>query len=131
MRRILDNKVFQVIISLVRIIFTIVIVTYLMFILLQRITGNKSILEYRLFTVATGSMAGVYEINDVIAVKDWDVDDLQVGDDIAYQGTRGELDGLLITHRIIRIEEKEDGTGRIFVTQGVNAPAEDPSGAYS
>jgi signal peptidase I len=71
-------------------------------------------------------MSGVYDINDVIAVKDCDTNTLKVGDDIAYQGSRGGLEGLLITHRIIRIEEKEDG-GRIFVTKGVNAPGEDPA----
>jgi signal peptidase I len=124
--KIFQNKIFQFITGFIRVIFTIIIVMYLLFILAQRVTGNKSIFGYRLFTVATGSMAGVYEINDVIAVKDWDAHTLKVGDDIAYQGARGGLEGMLITHRIIRIENAENGD-LIIVTQGVNAPAEDPS----
>ena len=127
MAKLFNNIVFKIITGIIKVVFTILIVAYLGMILIQRITGNQSVMGYRLFTVATGSMAGVYEINDVIAVKDWDVDKLKVGDDIAYQGTRGGLQGMLITHRIIRIEEKEDGSGRIFVTKGVNSPAEDPS----
>ena len=127
MEKILHNKVFQVIEKIISTVFTIVIIAYLSFILFQRISGNKSVMGYRLFTVASGSMSGVYEINDVIAVKDWDVNTLKVGDDVAYQGRRGGLEGKLITHRIIRIEDAEDGTGKIFVTKGVNAIAEDPA----
>ena len=127
MAKLFNNIVFKIITGIIKVVFTILIVAYLGMILIQRITGNQSVMGYRLFTVATGSMAGVYEINDVIAVKDWDVDKIKVGDDIAYQGTRGGLQGMLITHRVIRIEEKEDGSGRIFVTKGVNSPAEDPS----
>ena len=78
-----------------------------------------------MFNVATGSMTGVYEINDVIAVRDWDIQDLKVGDDIAYKGNRGGLDGLLITHRIIKIEKSEEGA-LLFTTKGVNAPGADP-----
>ncbi len=127
MVKIFHNRVFQFVVGFVRTIFTILIIAYLLFILAQRATGNQSVMGYRLFTVATGSMSGVYEINDVIAVKDWDVDKLQVGDDVAYQGKRGGLEGMLITHRIIRIEEDQETGARIFVTKGVNSEVEDPS----
>ena len=50
---------------------------------------------------------------------------LKVGDDIAYRGSRGGLEGKLITHRIIRITNTDHG--RVYVTRGVNAPVEDPS----
>ena len=125
MSKILHNKYFSIIYTIIRDIFFVVVVLYLAFILMQRISGNNSIFGYRLFTVATGSMSGVYEINDVIAVKDYDVLKLKVGDDIAYRGSRGGLEGKLITHRIIRITESDHG--RVYVTRGVNAPVEDPS----
>ena len=126
MKGLFDNKFFKFFYTLFRICFVLIIVLYLSFIIVQRLSGNKSIFGYRLFNVATGSMIGVYDINDVIAVKDCDVKKLKVGDDVAYRGNRGGLDGLLITHRIIKIEEKEDGS-RIFTTQGVNAPVSDPT----
>ena len=125
MTNILHNKIFSIIYTIIRDIFFFVVILYLAFILLQRISGNNSIFGYRLFTVATGSMAGVYDINDVIAVKDYDVLKLKVGDDIAYRGSRGGLEGKLITHRIIRITNTDHG--RVYVTRGVNAPTEDPS----
>lgn len=127
MAKIFQNRFIKIILGIFRGLFIALIAVYLIFVLLQRINGNASVFGYRLFTVATGSMSGVYEINDVIAVKDYNVDDLKIGDDIAFQGERGGLEGKLITHRIIRIEEADDDKGRIFITKGINAPAEDPA----
>ena len=126
MRKIFDSKIYKILITVIKSLFFIVIVLYLAFILIQRVNGNQSVFGYRLFTVATGSMIGVYDINDVIAVKDCDTSKLKVGDDIAYKGNRGGLEGMLITHRIVRIEDSEKG-GRIYVTKGVNSHLEDPS----
>ena len=124
-KKIFDNKLFQFAMGLVRFILGAIILFYVVFVVLQRFSGNKSVMGYRLFTVATGSMSGVYEVNDVIAVQDCDTNTLKVGDDIAYQGNRGGLEGMLITHRIIKIEVGEDGK-KIFTTKGVNAPVADP-----
>ena len=124
MKKILDNKFFKIGYGIIKYSFLAIIILYLSFILIQRITGNKSVFGYRVFTVATGSMAGVYDINDVILVTDYDTNKLEVGDDVAYQGD-GSLDGKLITHRIIRIED--EGSGRIFTTKGVKSDVEDPS----
>ena len=124
-KKIFDNKLFKFAMGLVRFILGAIILFYVVFVVLQRVSGNKSVMGYRLFTVATGSMSGVYEINDVIAVQDCDTNTLKVGDDVAYQGNRGGLEGMLITHRIIKIEVGEDGK-KIFTTKGVNAPAADP-----
>lgn len=99
---------------------------YFCFILIQKFSGNKSVLGYRLFSVATGSMRGVYEINDIIAVKDCDTNSLVVGDDIAYKGEVDGFKGLLITHRIIKIE-KDDSGKKIYYTKGVNSSVVDPS----
>ena len=105
-------------------LFFFVMISYIAFILIQRFTNNGSVFGYRVFTVATGSMAGVYDINDVIAVKNYDTNKLKVGDDVAYVGNKGEMQGLMITHRIVKIDKTD--TGRIFTTKGVAAPLEDP-----
>ena len=105
-------------------LFFFVMISYIAFILVQRFTNNGSVFGYRVFTVATGSMAGVYDINDVIAVKNYDTNKLKVGDDVAYVGNKGEMQGLMITHRIVKIDKTD--TGRIFTTKGVAAPLEDP-----
>ena len=125
MKKIFDSKIYKILMMIIKSVFFIMIILYLSFILVQRINGNQSVFGYRLFTIATGSMTGVYNINDVIVVKDYDTNKLKVGDDVAYKGIKGGYEGLLITHRIIRIEKNEYG-GKIFVTKGVNTQMEDP-----
>ena len=126
MKKILDNIVFKIVYNIIKWSFIVIVFLYIAFVAVQRLSGNKSIMGYRLFTVATGSMEGVYNINDVIIVKDCDTNNLKVGDDVAYMGKVDDLAGKLITHRIIDIKENADGS-RTFTTQGVNTDVEDPS----
>ena len=121
-----SNKIFKFIFGLLRFVVYSLLIIYVAFTLFQRFTNNSSFLGYRLFNVATGSMIPVYNINDVIIVKETDVSTLKVGDDVAYKGTRAGLEGKIITHRIIKIEEDNNGEVRFF-TQGVNSKNVDPS----
>ena len=121
-----SNKIFKFTFGLLRFIVYGFLIIYVAFILFQRVTNNSSFMGYRFFNVATGSMIPVYYIHDVIIVKEVDANTLKVGDDVAYKGTRGGLEGKIITHRIIKIEEKNNGD-LVFFTKGVNSSAEDPS----
>lgn len=122
---IFNNKIFKIVYGTLKNIFFTILILYVVFICVQRLSGNNSVFGFRLFTVATGSMKGVYNVNDVIAVKDFDNKKLKLGDDIAFIGNRGGLENKLVTHRIIKIEE--DSNGRIFTTKGVKNSVEDPS----
>ena len=122
---IFNNKIFKIVYGTLKTIFFIILILYVVFICVQRLSGNNSVFGFRLFTVATGSMKGVYNVNDVIAVKDFDNKKLKVGDDIAFIGNRGGLENKLVTHRIIKIEEESNV--RIFTTKGVKNSVEDPS----
>ena len=102
------------------------LVLYLLFVIIQKVTNNASIFGYRVFTIATGSMEPVYNINDVILVKDIEPTTLKVGDDIAYLGTRDSVAGKIVTHRIINIEKYEDGQVH-YTLKGVNNQYEDPT----
>ena len=124
-RKILDSKYFQIPYKIVKAIIIIVMVTYVTFIIAQRVSGNKSVFGYRIFTVATGSMIPDYEINDVLAIKEVNSDELEVGDDITYLGKKLDVNGKIVTHRIIDIKI-EDGK-KEFITKGVNSSAEDPA----
>ena len=125
MKKLLDNKIFKIIYNSIKGVFVILLIVYLAFILFQRLSGNSSIFGYRVFTVATGSMKPVYNVNDVILVKDVDPKTLKIGDDIAYKGNRGGLEGMLVTHRIIDIEK--EGNKIYFHMKGVNNEIEDPT----
>ena len=125
MRKIFDNKLFKIIMGTLKAILILVMIFYVTFVIVQRISGNRSIMNYRFFTVATGSMKGVYNVNDVIAVRDCDTTKLKVGDDVAYLGTRSGLEGKIIVHRIVRVEDASDGS-KLYTTKGVNSQTEDP-----
>lgn len=125
MRKIFDNKLFKIIMGTLKAILILIMIFYVTFVIVQRVSGNRSIMNYRFFTVATGSMKGVYDVNDVIAVRDCDTTKLKVGDDVAYLGTRSGLEGKIIVHRIVRVEDASDGS-KLYTTKGVNSQTEDP-----
>lgn len=124
MRRLLDNKIFRIVYGILKWTFVALIILYLLFVFVQRTTGNSSIFGYRVFTIATGSMKPVYNVDDVILVREVDVETIEVGDDIAYLGNRGDVDGLIVTHRVIHIDSEN---GLRFTLQGINNDSADPS----
>lgn len=124
MQKLLDNKIFKILTTIIKVVFLFVIIAYLAFILVQKIGDNKSIGGYRIFTILTGSMKGVYDINDVVLVKEVDKKTLKVGDDIAYLGEKDSYKGKIVTHRIINIENKNNQM--IIHTKGVSNILEDP-----
>lgn len=126
MKKLLENKTFQIIYTIIKVFVVAMLSIYLLFVIVQRFTNNSSILGYRVFTIATGSMEPVYNIDDVILVKDIDSSTLKKGDDIAYLGNRDAVKGLIVTHRIIRIETFNDRKVH-YTLKGVNNKYEDPS----
>lgn len=106
-------------------IVTIAIIFVSIIIVVQKVTNNEeSFLGFRIFRVQTGSMIPKYQIGDVILVREVDTDKIKIGDDVTYEGKTGSMNGLLVTHRVIDIEEV-DGK-RIFHTQGIANNLEDP-----
>ena len=124
-RKIIDSKIFSFISGLIKAFLLTVIILYLSFIVLQRITNNSSIMGYRVFNVASASMDPVYKVGEVILVKEVVPGTLKTGDDITYLGNKQDTDGITITHRIVRIDLKENNR-RIFYTKGLNNIVEDP-----
>lgn len=103
-----------------------IIVLVLAFAVVQKSSDNRgSICGIKIFTVITGSMIPVYDIGDIIIVKEVDPEEIKVGDDIVYKGEKGSYKNKTITHRVIFINEKEDGNYQI-VTKGVANTAQDP-----
>lgn len=111
-------KVLEKILTIALIFISLIIVT-------QRVTNNdKSFFGFRLFRVETGSMIPKYEIGDVILVKEKEIDEIQKGDDVTYNGIAGSMKGKLVTHQVIDIEER-DGK-KVFHTKGIANTQEDP-----
>lgn len=102
------------------------IIILFIFAIVQKTTDNKgSIGGIKVFTVITGSMIPVYNIGDILIVRDIKADELKVGDDIVYKGEKGTFKDKTVTHRINSIKQKEDGNYRI-ITKGVANLGRDP-----
>lgn len=111
-------KIFEKILTIVILFITAIILT-------QKLTENeKAFLGFRLFRVQTGSMIPKYQVGDVILVKEKDINQITMGEDVTYWGTSGVMKGKLVTHRVINIENI-DGK-RVFHTKGIANNTEDP-----
>lgn len=118
---------FEVISTIIKVICLIFLILFIIVIALQRFSNNEiAIGGFRIFTVATGSMRPTYEVGDTIIIKEVDTNTLKEGDPITYLGKESDFAGRVVTHRIIKIEETEDG-GKRFITQGDANDIEDPS----
>lgn len=118
-------NILNIIITIIKIICIIVLILLILVLALQRFSNNKiAIGGYRVFNVATGSMVPTYEVGDVIIVKEVDTNSLVEGDVVSYLGKKGTFSGRVVTHRIVNIEDGEDG--KTFTTKGDANDEEDP-----
>lgn len=123
-----ENKVsiFNIILAILKVICIIALILIILVLAMQRFSNNEiAIGGYRIFNVATGSMIPDYEIGDVLVVKEVNTDTLKIDDDVTYLGKTGTFAGRVVTHRIVNIEESENG--KIFTTRGTANDADDPS----
>lgn len=121
------SKVFTIISDVLYWLVFIFIVVLLFIVCVQRFSNNElSIGGIRIYNVSTESMLSKYSVGDIILAKDVDPSTLKIGDDIAYNGKEGQLEGKIITHEIQAITKNEDGSYTI-ITKGVQNDIEDPA----
>lgn len=121
------SKVFTIISDVLYWLVFIFIVVLLFIVCVQRFSNNElSIGGIRIYNVSTESMLSKYSVGDIILAKDVDPSTLKIGDDIAYNGKEGQLEGKIITHEIQEITKNEDGSYTI-ITKGVQNDVEDPA----
>ncbi len=114
----------KVLFKIIKGIITIFLLIVLSLVIFQKVTKNKLVIgNVYVFQVASGSMKPHYEIGDIIVVKKTDASSLKVGDDVTYLGRESNLNGLIITHRIISIKFNDK---YYFTTKGTANEIEDP-----
>ena len=119
-------KPIEKIFTIIKVICVIFLIGLIAVLALQRFSNNeKAIAGFRVFSVATGSMIPKYQVGDVLLVKETEINDLKVGDDVTYIGAVDTFAGRIVTHQIIKIDETE--SGKIFHTKGIANEVEDPT----
>ena len=125
MKKILDNKFVKILTGILKAIVWIIAILIVVVIVMQRVFDNKvTISNFRIFTIATGSMLPEYQIGDVIIVGNKDYDKIKIGDDLVYRGEKGDYKDKIITHRVININHNDKGY--TYTTQVINNPDPDP-----
>lgn len=125
MEKLRDNKIIKILLGIIRFALYAIFICTIFVIIIQRVSDNSlSLGGIRIFNVLSGSMAPDFDKGDILVVKQVDTDILTVGQDIAYKGKEGQVEGKIITHRIIDIENK-DGK-KVFHTKGISNMIEDP-----
>ena len=120
-------KALKIIGKITRIILTIVLLIIFIFVVVQRYSKGKiSAFGYQAYTVVTGSMEPKIKIGDVIIIKDVEPATLKKGDIVTYEGSEGDLRGLILTHRIIELRKDEKDNKYHFITKGDANDVEDP-----
>lgn len=120
-----NNKILKGLFMAIKVILIILVVLIIGIIFVQRVTGNKVRLGgVGIYTIISESMIPEYEVGDMIIAFETDEDSLQIGDDVVYLGEVGELNGKIITHKIVRIEDTKP---KRIHTKGINNEVEDPA----
>ena len=126
MKKLFDKKVFKIIKIILNIIIYVLCLLFLLVVCLQRFSDNKiAFFNYRMFTVASGSMEPQYNIGDVLIAKKKKAEDIKVGDSVSYLSSSGNFKNKVITHKVISIEIDENGK-YLFHTKGIANLVEDP-----
>jgi signal peptidase len=123
-----ENKILKTIRIIKNVIFATILVflvSVLIVTMFARISGQTpSFLGYTIFRVSSGSMKPTLQVGDVILTHSCDVSELQKGDIISYEGTKGEFAGKIVTHRVEQ-EPYVEGGETYLVTKGDNNPVAD------
>ncbi len=115
----------KILYKIIKGIITVFLLIVLSLVIFQKVTNNKIVVgNVYVFQVASGSMKPYYKIGDIVVVKKTDASSLKVGDDVTYLGRESNLNGLVITHRIISI--RDDNGKLYFTTKGTANDVEDP-----
>ena len=71
---------------------------------------------YGAYVIVSGSMEPIIKVHDAVLSKRCAEEDIHIGDVVTYKSLENAYYGVLITHRVVNIEEK-DGE-KLFITKG-------------
>ena len=124
-KKIKENKVINIISKIIKTIIYIILIGLLFVILVQKVSRNDlSLGGIKIFTVVTGSMKPEYVEGDMLVSKEVAPETIKVGDNVVYKGEKGDMTGLIVTHKVTKIRE-ENGK-YYFTTKGTANEIEDP-----
>lgn len=109
---------FRKILNIITTVLLVLLIILVIFVFISRASGNApSIFGYHVFRVQTDSMTPTLNVGDIIIVKSFPAEEIEVGDIITYKVVSGDLAGQTITHRVVEEPELREGV-YYFKTKG-------------
>ena len=71
---------------------------------------------YGAYVIVSGSMEPLIKVRDAVIIKRADIDSIETGDVVTYKSLDPAFYGILVTHRVVNIEEKNGK--KVFITKG-------------
>ena len=71
---------------------------------------------YGAFVIVSGSMEPIIKVRDAVIVRRCEESDIKIGDVVTYRSLDDSYYGILITHRVVNIEQKNGE--KVFITKG-------------
>ena len=71
---------------------------------------------YGAYVIVSGSMEPIIKVHDAVITKRVKVDDVKIGDVVTYRSLEDAYYGILITHRVVNIEERNGE--KVYITKG-------------
>ena len=71
---------------------------------------------YGAYVIVSGSMEPIIKVRDAVVVRRCEEKDIKIGDVVTYRSLDEAFYGILVTHRVVNIEEK-DGK-KVYITKG-------------
>ncbi len=103
-------------------IILVILAIFLIYYVVMAKQANKNGVKYKppmaLYTIVSPSMEPNINVYDVVLSLRTDAKDLKKGDIITFYSTDDDLNGITITHRIIKVTKTN--TGYLFTTKGDN-----------
>ena len=121
------KKALKIGFNIIKYLYLFILVIYLIFISFHRLSIDRSILGYRVFTIDNNEMSPKYKVNDIIVVKNYNPNKLKIGDNISYLGNCCGQGGMIINHKIVKIDKEANK----IVTKGINSSVYDPEIKYN
>lgn len=122
---IMEKDIVKFTIGFIKAVIAIFIVLIMALIMIQKFSNNNlSLGGYRLFTIITGSMEPKYNVGDMVLAKEVKASDIEVYDDVVYNGKEDDFAGKIVAHQVIKKEMKNGKYS--FVTKGIANTTEDP-----
>lgn len=122
MREVLNSRIFKIIYTVFVILFSLIMALYLLMTALE----GKDLFGYSIYKMPDNSMKGSYNKNDILLTKKIDNNILETGNDIVYYGTSFGLEGRLIIHRLVSVDNSNKKDIK-FVTQSLSSSLPDPA----